>query len=106
MSSIKFLVSLLGLASVVFAHGSINEVRITGNNYPGATYGNQQSRSPLRRLSNMGEPITDPNSSSLICGVGAARSNVSAAAKPGARIEFFWRAEGNNGPWFHRDGES
>jgi hypothetical protein len=106
MFSLKSFASLLTLASLALAHGSTSGCEVDGRRYPGSTFIGNPARSPIRRLSNQGEPIIDVNSNTMICGVGAARAPVSAAARPGSRIEVYWHGQGSTNNWFHKDGES
>ncbi|KAH8114433.1 glycosyl hydrolase family 61-domain-containing protein [Phellopilus nigrolimitatus] len=100
-SSLSALV-LLHLALRVSAHGFPTSVTIDGKQYNGANGADASSDSPMRKVST-GDPVTDVTSNNIICGQNAATASTDATAKPGSKLQFYWKGEAGTN-WFHTTG--
>ncbi|KAL5501733.1 hypothetical protein ACEPAH_8993 [Sanghuangporus vaninii] len=93
---------LLSLGLRARAHGYPLRVTVDGTEYAGADGPSASSDSPMRKVSS-NNPVTDPTSDDIICGLDAAQASSSASANPGSKLQFFWGTM-SGGNWFHNVG--
>jgi len=83
---------ILSAASLVAAHGYLNEVIVNGKTFKANHIGSKNLDSIVRPVTSQ-DPMKGADNKGLSCGPGASPAKSMASVKPGDSLEFSWTGQ-------------